>query len=158
MENCALCSKENFCYQCNTDQAFVVDSSGKCAYCGDHCTACTSSGCIGCSAGYTLTSGECTALCSLIGCSTCASATACAQCNTGLTLLSDGTCSCGIAHCETCFNSVCKECDEGYFYNMLNSTCDLITSSLMNASGKTHVRLQTLVLAATIIALTAVLL
>ncbi|EPY16385.1 hypothetical protein STCU_11329 [Strigomonas culicis] len=156
VENCALCSKENFCSQCNTDQAFVVDSNGKCVYCTDHCATCTSAGCTVCSDGYTLSGDTCRASCNITDCNTCASATACATCNTGLTLMSDGTCSCNIANCKTCFNSVCKECAYGYIYNIAGRTCDVITS-VTDASGRIQLRQSALALITSLIIFTVML-
>ncbi|EPY15106.1 hypothetical protein STCU_12342 [Strigomonas culicis] len=154
VENCALCSKENFCYQCNTDQAFVADSNGQCAYCTDHCATCTSTDCTACGDGYKLTDGTCTALCSIAGCSTCVSATACATCDSDLTLLSDSTCSCGIAHCKTCVKSVCQECADGYSYNNHRNTCNGTNSS----SERIHVKRSTLALIASLITFATMLL
>lgn len=95
---------------------------------GSLCLTCNSNQCLSCITGYTLSGDKQSCFngqCNINYCITCASSTACGQCDPSYKLFS-GSCVCSISNCEICGSGTCQSCFTGYALTPSKTKCKLI--------------------------------
>jgi len=163
--NCAACSFNNFCSQCNN--GYILSSLGTCipTQCTNvpNCASCSANYvCQQCNSGYTLSLGfmslqsqplsvssiltaQCIPTgitCNVTNCAFCKSNNACAACFSGYDFSSSGSnvCSptCSISNCYQCQEgnqNLCLTCSPGYSLSSNGASCSQISYSCTGCSS-----------------------
>lgn len=110
---CSTCDLER-CLTCSDGYLYV---DGDCVVCPGNCVSCASGLCIGCQEGYYARNHVCEPC--INGCAQCSNELTCSVCLPAYSLNSADTCdkrtSCSFTGCSWCTQSVCYECNAGFY-------------------------------------------